>query len=373
MKPQLILLLLWSAQTSASAQVESIWLTHRSGNPDKLVVNWETKQPGESLVRFGLTTNLNQTMTSADVVTLHHVEIPTPARDTRYFYQVQSRNQVSEIYSFRSYPISRLRVAIVADWQDTSVSLEALRRDEPHILLTAGDNVPNVYGTGSERLKHYRTLIDSQAELFRSTPFMPVLGNHDKESRPRGDTPPEEAVYDVEATAFREFFDLPDDEWKWVFDIPEFDLRFVALDLNHISDLGTTWQASHDYRRGSPQFEWYDQVMKQAKGKFVVTLQNERNANMRSREDGAWGRMFERGTIVVSGFGYYGERAVANGMDYYNVCLGRPGAVYRDPQAVVLESTRCYLLLTVEKGSMTVELKRLDGLIIDKQVKRKAD
>ena len=57
------------------------------------------------------------------------------------------------------------------------------------------------------------------------------------------DDPPQEPVYDVNATAFRTFFELPDDEWKWHFDVPGFDVRFIALDLNHTSDMGTTWQA----------------------------------------------------------------------------------------------------------------------------------
>jgi hypothetical protein len=79
---------------------------------------------------------------------------------------------------------------------------------------------------------------------------MPVLGNHVKVIRPRGDKPPDEPVYDISATAFRKFFDLPNDEWRWYFDVPDFDVRFVALDLNHISDLGTTWQSCHSYKRG---------------------------------------------------------------------------------------------------------------------------
>ena len=39
----------------------------------------------------------------------------------------------------------------------------------------------------------------------------------------------------IDATAFRRFFELPGDEWKWHFDVPDFDVRFIALDLNHIA------------------------------------------------------------------------------------------------------------------------------------------
>lgn len=60
--------------------------------------------------------------------------------------------------------------------------------------------------------KPYEALIDAYPDLFRSIPFMPVLGNHDREIRPRGMKPPAEAVYDIEATAFCKFFDLPGDK-----------------------------------------------------------------------------------------------------------------------------------------------------------------
>jgi hypothetical protein len=80
--------------------------------------------------------------------------------------------------------------------------------------------------------KPYSQLIAKYPALFRSTPFMPAPGNHDREIRPRGSNPPAEPVYDIDATAFRKFFELLDDEWNWHFDIPEFGVRFAALDLN---------------------------------------------------------------------------------------------------------------------------------------------
>jgi hypothetical protein len=34
--------------SSSFAQVDRIWLGHRSNNPSKVVVNWMTKEPGDS-------------------------------------------------------------------------------------------------------------------------------------------------------------------------------------------------------------------------------------------------------------------------------------------------------------------------------------
>ena len=41
----------------AYAQVERVWLSHRTNDPSKLVVNWMTKEPGESVVRYGRTSS----------------------------------------------------------------------------------------------------------------------------------------------------------------------------------------------------------------------------------------------------------------------------------------------------------------------------
>jgi hypothetical protein len=52
----------WLLAVSASAQVERIWLTHKTSDPNKIVVNWETAEPGNSVVRFGLSQNYTESV-----------------------------------------------------------------------------------------------------------------------------------------------------------------------------------------------------------------------------------------------------------------------------------------------------------------------
>src|SRR5690606_35674291 len=146
----------------------------------------------------------------------------------------------------------------------------------------------------------------------------------------RGNAPPDEPVYDVDATAFRRFFELPGDEWKWHFDLPDFDRRFIGLDFNHISDSGTTWQTCHAFGVDSKQLRWYAKLMEHPPG-FVVTLYNERNASIRNQAAGRWHPLFRRGTACITGFGYYAERAVVDGFPYYNTSLSGTGNRYPDP------------------------------------------
>jgi hypothetical protein len=373
----LTFLLLAIALNPAGAQVERIWLTHKSHDPSRLVVNWETARPGNSIVSYGTTPQLGRTVTKDENVTLHHVEIDLAEKDGIYHYRVESgpqnNPQISKIATFKGYPTQELRIAIVGDWGYARPDLTGLKQDNVHLLLTAGDNVPNLYQFGAvgemNSTKAFSTLIDSAPELFASTPFMPVLGNHDREIRPRGPKPPAEPVYDIEATAYRKFFALPDEGWKWHFDVPDFNLSLIALDLNHISDLGTTWQTCHAFGADSEQFTWYRDLMTKTQASFVVTLQNERNATMRSQVGGAWGQWFEKGSAVVTGFGYFAERAEVNGFPYFNTSLKGDGDRYPDSKSAFLASEHSYLLLTLKRGEtrMIAELKNLQGMVLDRR------
>lgn len=352
------------------AQIERIWLSHKSADPSRVVVNWETAQPGNSIVWYGTTPSPEHRRTVEENVTLHHVEIPLEPKGAVYYYQVQTGTFSSPVVSFKAYPKDELRVAVIADLQGKP-KLPGLLKDNVHIVMTAGDNVPNLWEGGDGRkdcTKPYSKLIDAYPELFRTTIFMPVLGNHDKEIRPRGSAPPKEPVYDVNATAFRRFFELPDDEWKWYFDVPGFDVRFIALDLNHISDMGTTWQACHPFAAGSAQFEWCDRLTQRIDRRFVVTLYNEQNASMRNKEGRRWHQMFRRGTICITGFGYFAERAVFEGHPYFNTSVSGRGDRYPDPNSKFLTSQDNYVLLTFprEPSEMIVDLKTLDGTVLDR-------
>lgn len=366
----ILLLFLTEPQVASGDEIERIWLTHKTNDPSKIVVNWMTDEPGDSVVRFGLTAEYGEKVRIDENTTLHHVEIPLKHRDTSYHYSVSTGDQRSADASFKAYPTDVLRVAVVADWQGKP-DLSTVVKHDVHLLLTAGDNIARLWdkcGKGNKDcIKPYAELIDAYPELFRTTPFMPVLGNHDREIRPRGDKPPAEPVYDVDATAFRRFFELPGDEWKWRFDLPEFDLRFVALDFNHISDFGTTWQTCHAFDENSEQFQWYEKLMEKPSG-FVVTLYNERNASIRNKASGKWHDLFRRGTCCITGFGYFAERAEVDGFPYYNAALNGRGNQYPDPQSKFLAGEDSYVLLTVKRGGrMTVEIKSLKNTVLDRQ------
>jgi len=367
MRTALILLLLICMPQLAAAEITRIWLTHKSNQPDKIVVNWTSAAPGDSVVRFGTSANYGETVRIAGNTTLHHVEIPLKHRDTIYHYAVSTGEEHSAGATFKAYPTDVLRVAVVADWQGKP-DLSAIVKDDVHLLLTAGDNIARLWdkcGKGKPGcVKPYEQLIDAYPKLFRSTPFMPVLGNHDREMHPRGPKPPATPVYDVNATAFRRFFELPGDEWKWRFDLPHFDLRLVALDLNHISDFGNTWQTCHAFDEKSEQFRWYSALMEKPRG-FVVTLYNERNGSVRQQAKKKWHDMFKQGACCITGFGYYAEKAEVDGVTYYNTSLSGKGNQYPDAHSKFIAAEDSYILLTFRHGAkMKAEMKSLKNKVL---------
>lgn len=367
MKNALVTLLL-SASTVFAAPVERIWLTHATNDPGKIVINWETDQPADSVVEYGLSESLGKTMISEKKVLLHHVEIPLEQRDVVYHYRVRSGEDASAIASFKGCPTKQLRIAIVGDWGFAQgKDLSALIKEDLHLLMTAGDNVPSLHEKDRIGTKAFSALIDSQRALFQSTPFMPILGNHDREVTSRGPKPPEHAVYDISAAAYREFFALPGDEWKWHFDIPGFDVRFLALDLQHIQDFGTTWQTGHPWQADSEQFQWYARTMAETKQGFVFTLINEKQGQLAGLTKGAWHEHFRKGSALITGFGYFADYAeLTGGLPYFNTCLKGDGSNYKDPQSKFFAQEDNYLLLTFEAGSpaVKVQFKNLRGEVL---------
>ena len=98
---------------------------------------------------------------------------------------------------------------------------------------------------------------------------------------------------------------------------------------------------------------------------FVVTLQNERNTRM--RDEAEWSELFHKGDLVISGCGFYAERDMVKGITYVNTSLGKPVNDTK-PKVKFHANEPNYALLTIHSGKddMTVELKTLDGKVLDR-------
>lgn len=368
--------------TAAAPAITRIWLSHVSPDPGRMTISFESARDGDTVVEYGATEALGETQRRDEAVRLHQAEVKIPVPHGQWFYRVRSGEQASAIIKTRGYDEKELKVAVVGDlgyatgkWQD------AILREQPHLLLSAGDNVGEVHAPlvdgkrSKDNITNFRKLIDSSPQLFQTIPFMPTLGNHDREIRSRGPgpKPPEEKVYDVDATAYRKFFALPGDEWKWHLDFPKFGARFISLDLNHVQDDGTNWQSCHAYGKDSEQLAWYRETNSETFLPFPITLINEKLSVFRGLAGGKWEKAAagHPDTVVVTGFGYFAERAeIKDGehrRTFYNTSVGGKGSKYPDPKSAFFASEDNYLLFTFEGGTLLADLKNLDGRILDRR------
>ncbi len=76
---------------------------------------------------------------------------------------------------------------------------------------------------------------------------------------------------------------------------------------------------------------------------------------------GRLGPIFSRGTIAITGFGYFCRAGRGRWLHVTtNTALG-VGAKYPDRQSKFFESAASYVLLTITREKMIVDLKALDG------------
>ncbi len=162
---------------------------------------------------------------------------------------------------------------------------------------------------------------------------------------------------------------LPGNEWSWYFDMPTFDLRLIAVDLNHIQDHGTTWQTCHAWQPGSSQLEWYAQTMEHTRAGFILTIMNEKQTKLQQLANASWHDQFRKGSGLITGFGYFAERARLEGnLPYFNTSLKGTGDLYKDPSSQFHAREDNYLLITARAGApvLTVEIKNLQGKVLDR-------
>lgn len=349
-------------------------MTHQAPDNSKIAISWETTNPGDSVVEFGISPQLGETVKMDGSRSLHHVEIPIPLKDVVYHYRVKSGDQVSDINTFKSYPSKLLRIAVVANMRaDAKLNFDAIRKDDPHLLLSAGDTAMQYqFATQADKeaTKSHSTAIDTQPDLFKSTPFMVSLGNLDRKIRPNG-LSMEEPGYDITATGYRKFFALPDKEWIWAWDIPDYELRFISVDMNHTGDFGKPNQSCHPFGKDSEQFKWFEETMNATTAGFVVTVYGETSGTVRRHAEGGWKRLIEKGTLAISGECYHAERTEVDGMTYYNSSVRGNGTFGHDPSASFSDKSASYQLLTLDReaGTLKSELKALDdGRALDSKL-----
>lgn len=365
-------LLLGFLNHDAQAAVERVWMSFTQEDASVLCVQWETKEAVPTQMKWKPEASAGQLFKAEKPTRQHRIEVPFTQRGGIYRYQLWDGHAWMPLETVKALPQEELRIAMVGDWGfATHRDLSSVLKAEPHLLVTLGDNVPNLYQDGKKGTDAYRALIDEYPQIFRRIPFMSILGNHDHEIQPRGKVKyPPEAVYDTSAKAYRDFFALPSPEYLWELRFNDFGVRLLSLALHHLSDVGTTWQSAPAWHESSEQFLWYQSRVNQPFNGFTLTLMNE-NARFADRAEHAfWKQAFLKSDALLTGFGYFGERSLIDDeLPYYNTCLKGDGDVYAHPQSKFLTREHHYLWITAKAGApkLQVEFRSLEsGKVLDR-------
>ena len=143
--------------------------------------------------------------------------------------------------------------------------------------------------------------------------------------------------------------------------------------VNDSSRITVNWETTQPGTKDAVQHLWYAAEVARRDAPFVITVNNERNATMRGYDGGVWAPFFQQSSAVITGYGYFGERAEVDGVPYFNTCLKGNGDLYKDPKSAFVTQEDNYLLLTFTKNSpaMTIIIKNMRGETLDTRVIKK--
>ena len=388
------LLCILHAQEKPKPGIDCVWLTHSEPTADSVTICWMSPEPGESRLKIALEGEPEKEIVVEGERTLHQVKVPIALGTKRYQYQVFTGDKSSVPRRFKQYPDLRepgaeLRVIIIGNrgyWNVKERNWNAVYALNAHLGVSVGDNVPLLYDAehvgeaAVHNLARYVRLIRSQMTWFATTPFMPVMGNHDHQIRDRKivekrplteeekKNPVAVAAYDVEGTAFREFFPLPDNRWTWHWNVPNTNVQFIGLDLNHDRDYGTTYGSCHAYHPESEQYKWFAKTIADTPDKIRVVLHNSAHSVGTHNDNALW-KLFNQCMVIFSGNSYIAarDRMKAGNLCYTTSLRGLATAKFRQGETFYSEGIDNFTLLTITADKIRIELRKLeDGSVLDK-------
>ena len=213
--------------------------------PTSITVCWETTFPGQSEVRYGIST-LTQTVRANKEDTFHEIQLTglEPAR--AYVYQVKTEGPLGKIESplltFQTAvgPEDAFSFVLIGDTQKNpkvtqKIATLAWQR-RPNFVVHLGDVVDN----GPDKREWVNELLGPCKELISRVPLYPCIGNHERNH-----------------AFYYRYFSLPAPEYYYQFRYGNAD--FFSIDTNKKVGPGTE------------QYRWLDEQLgkSEAKWKFV--------------------------------------------------------------------------------------------------------
>jgi predicted phosphodiesterase len=345
----------WAATTPAPLElVKGPYL--QSAATESIVIMWETSEPSDSRVDYGLTSEYGDSVRDPTPTELHEVVLTGLQRDTRYHYRVTSVRQEATVSSedgtFQTAvtPGTAFRFVVYGDTrtypQDHAAVVGGIVASNPRFVIHTGDFVAR----GEEYWRWQTEYFNPTASLMKNTTVFPCLGNHEHN-----------------AEWYYHFFRTPpgggdhDEQW-YSFDYGT--CHFVILD----SDV--------DFSAGSDQYAWLEKDLKASTAEWLFVVHH--HPAYSSGPHGGHDKVQQHLVplyevygvdIVFSGHDHIYERSRKGGV-YYVVSGGGGAPVYDcgqkpNPYRQYCEKTHHFCTIDIDQKRATMRACHSNGAVFD--------
>lgn len=320
------------------------YLTPTASPATSIYVNWNTKDQEPSVIAFGLTKALEDTICVAGERNHHHVLIDDLVPGTEYYYQVLPQGSVNEFRTFPEYSDS-FAFVVFGDTRGDSVVHQSVIDQMASLgfefLVHTGDLVMD-----GDDTDNWRIFFNVEDTLLQHKHLFPALGNHERPYWP----------YDT-------LFALPDTEYAY--SVTYGNALFIVLNTEGDVE-GFQRQYLADRLKAVRQDEGIDWL-------FVLFHRPAYSAGrygdrLHIRE--AWSDLFEEYKVDMAFAGHdhnYQRTDKINGVIY--IITGGGSAVLYDVQSRKWlahgEATYHFCLVQIHGRKLTMQAIRPDGTVFD--------
>jgi len=153
---------------------------------------WRTDTLSDATVNFGLNESLIETVTNATLDTNHLMKLTGLEIDSKYYYQVESGADQSQVYHFLTAPADgeEFKLIIAGDNRPSQTATptqpqsfidfaEMIIEEEPHLIVLTGDYVYIVTGDPEHDIAEWAPFLDVLDRMAHYAPVIGAIGNHD--------------------------------------------------------------------------------------------------------------------------------------------------------------------------------------------------
>jgi len=153
------------------------YLTPTASPTNSIYVSWNTETQESTLVAYGLTISMEDTVKIAGLGVYHHAELTGLSSDTKYYYKILPDGDIGQ---FTTFPVSSDTFAFVAfgDTRSDSVAHQSVIDRMTAYDFVFATHVGDLVNDGNST-SDWRTFFNVEGTLLQSKHLLPVIGNHE--------------------------------------------------------------------------------------------------------------------------------------------------------------------------------------------------